>query len=92
MVALVVVLLVAGSVGIGAARIGYSGLTWFFLSLIGGPFTLGLFSALPDRKLAARRKADLASLRLELEEAGAVAPVNGEVPQETIGDLATLRG
>jgi hypothetical protein len=80
------------AVGVGASRVGYSGLIWFVAMFFGGPFTLGLVSALPDRELDKKRSRELASLRLELESAHRIAEPGIEVPEQTIGGRETIRG
>jgi len=88
---IIIAFIVGVYVAIGASRLGYSGLVWFIAMIFGGPFTLGLISALPDRRLEEKRSSELANLRLELANAQRVAEPNTEVSDRTIGNLKTIR-
>jgi hypothetical protein len=89
--AIIIGIIVGIYVAIGASRLGYSGLVWFVAIIFGGPFTLGLISALPDRQLERKRNSELANLRLELANAQRVAEPNTVVSDGTIGNLKTIR-
>jgi len=88
---IIILIVVSISVGFGASRLGYSGLIWFVAMIFGGPFTLGLIAALPDRQLDRKRSSELANLRLELANAQRGTDPDTGISDETIGDLKTIR-
>jgi len=92
---LIIAVIVSIIVAVGAARLGYSGILWFFAFLFGGAFTLGLIAALPDRKLAQKRESELADLQRELAAVTPLPPfrsvTRGDVLPETIGNRDTIR-
>ena len=88
---IIVSIIICCYIAVGASRLGYSGLIWFVAMFFGGPFTLGLISALPDRQLERKRISELASLQAELANARHVIESDTGVSDETIGDRMTIR-
>jgi hypothetical protein len=89
--AYIIGLIIAIFVAIGARRLGYSGIVWFFAMGFGGPFTLGLVSALPDRALERKRRNLLTELQLELVNARRITGETTVIDSETIGQHPTTR-
>src|ERR1051325_630393 len=92
LVQLIVATIICCFIAAGTARLGLSRIVWFFAVLFGGAFSLGLITALPDRKLERRRVVDLETLRRELADVVPPAASELAVRGETIGDQLTRLG
>jgi hypothetical protein len=94
MVEVIVLMIVwAGFIAHGAARLGYSGRLWFLVAL-GAPglIPLAILSDLPDRNLEARRQYEREILEAQLAAVrGVVLPTGEVVPVGTISGDETVQ-
>ncbi|MDZ7962865.1 MAG: hypothetical protein RMY34_34195 [Aulosira sp. DedQUE10] len=91
--ALVKTIVVCIFIGIRAREIGYSGLLWFFISLLYSPLaSLYLLTALPNRNIEKKRKKEIILLKEQLSK-NASARIKGSSPisDHTISDDKTIR-
>jgi hypothetical protein len=88
--ALIASFVIAVAVAVGASGMGYSAVLWFFAMFLGGPFTLGLVSALPDRRLERKRAEEIDALAGEAATVDRVI-ASAPVADATIGSFETVR-
>ncbi|NEO53579.1 MAG: hypothetical protein F6K54_11100 [Okeania sp. SIO3B5] len=93
LIPVILVIILSIVAGINARKIGYSGILWFFVSIIYWPFaSLYLLASLPNKNLDKRRKQEMRLLQKQLAQRR-YAPTgsSSERSRQTISDDPTIR-